>query len=127
MRENEVATVVVDVAYQLHTTFGPGLLESVYETAMAHELYARGLHVQRQVPIRVYWKDVRLGIGFRADLLVERCVMVEVKSTDAIAPVHRKQLLTYLKLGDCHLGLLINFNVELIKDGISRIVNRLPA
>jgi len=123
MSENDVARIIVDVAYQVHTRLGPGLLESVYEAVMLHELRKRGLHVQNQVPMPVEWDGVRLEVGFRADLIVEGCVIVELKSVEAVVPVHKKQLLTYLRLADCRLGLLVNFGSELIKDGISRIVN----
>jgi GxxExxY protein len=125
MHENEVARIIVDVAYPIHTKLGPGLLESVYEAAMAYELQSRGIYVRRQVPIRVMWNEEVLGIGFRADLLVQGCVIVELKSVEAITPVHKKQRLTYIKLGGCRLGLLINFNTELIRHGITRIVNQL--
>ena len=125
MTENEVAKQVVDVAYKIHTGFGPGLLESVYETIMAYELQKRGLQVIRQQPIQVVYEDIRMELGFRADLIIENRVVVEVKSVEAIAPVHRKQLLTYLRLTDKRLGLLINFNVDLIKNGITRVVNNL--
>ena len=125
MTENEVAKQVVDVAYKIHTGFGPGLLESVYETIMAYELQKRGLQVIRQQPIPVIYEDIRMELGFRADLIIENRVVVEVKSVEAIAPVHKKQLLTYLHLTDKRLGLLINFNVDLIKDGITRVVNGL--
>ena len=112
-------------AYRVHTTLGPGLFESVYETVMAHELTRRGFQVARQQPIAVVWENVHMEAGFRADLIVEDKVIVEIKSIEAIAPVHRKQLLTYLRLAGKKLGLLINFDTELIKDGISRVVNRL--
>jgi GxxExxY protein len=125
MTENEVAKQIVDVAFKIHTTFGPGLLESVYETIMAYELQKRGLSVRRQQAIPVIYEDIRMDLGFRADLIVENKVVVEIKSVEAIAPVHKKQLLTYLRLTDKRLGLLINFNVELIKNGISRVVNGL--
>ncbi|HEX9543960.1 MAG TPA: GxxExxY protein [Pyrinomonadaceae bacterium] len=125
MTENEVARQIVDVAFKIHTTFGPGLLESVYETIMAYELQKRGLSVRRQQAIPVVYEEVRMDLGFRADLIVEGKVVVEIKSVEAIAPVHKKQLLTYLRLTDKRLGLLINFNVELIKSGISRVVNGL--
>jgi len=125
MTENEIATQIVDAAYRVHTTLGPGLFESVYETVMAHELTRRGLQVVRQQAIPVVWEDVHMEVGFRADLIVEGKVIVEIKSVGAIAPVHRKQLLTYLRLTGKKLGLLINFDTELIKDGISRVVNRL--
>ncbi len=125
MTENDVAKQIVDVAFKIHTTFGPGLLESVYETIMAYELKKRGLRVRRQQAIPVVYEDVKMDLGFRADLIVEDKVVVEIKSVEAIAPVHKKQLLTYLRLTDKRLGLLINFNVELIKNGITRVVNGL--
>jgi GxxExxY protein len=125
MTENEVAKQIVDVAFKIHTTFGPGLLESVYETIMAYELQKRGLQVIRQQAIPVVYESIRMDIGFRADLIVENRVVVEIKSVEAIAPVHKKQLLTYLRLTDKRLGLLINFNVDLIKEGITRVVNGL--
>ena len=125
MTENEVAKQIVDVAFKIHTTFGPGLLESVYETIMAYELQKRGLRILRQQAIPVIYEEVRMDLGFRADLIVENKLVVEIKSVEAIAPVHKKQLLTYLRLTDKRLGLLINFNVELIKNGITRVVNGL--
>ena len=124
--ENEISKQIVDVAYKIHTTFGPGLLESVYETVMAYELTQRGMHVARQQAIPVVYESVHMEVGFRADLIVEGKVVVEIKSVEAVAPVHKKQLLTYLRLADKRLGLLINFETELIKDGIFRVVNRLP-
>lgn len=125
MHENEISGIIVDAAYKIHTTLGPGLLESVYEVVLAHELERRGLHVVIQQPIPVIYEDVRLELGFRADIIVEHKVVVAVKSVEVIAPVHPKQLRTYLKLMDLKLGLLINFNVPLIKDGIHRVVNGL--
>ena len=125
MTENEVSKQIVDVAYKIQTTFGPGLLESVYETVMAYELTQRGLHVARQQAIPVVYESVHMEVGFRADLIVEGKVVVEIKSVEAVAPVHKKQLLTYLRLADKRLGLLINFETELFKDGIYRVVNRL--
>jgi GxxExxY protein len=125
MTENEIATIIVDAAVKIHKRLGPGLLESVYETTRAYELAKRGLQLRRQQSMPVVYEDVRMDVGFRADLIVEGKVIVEIKSIDAIAPVHRKQLLTYLRLTDQKLGLLINFNVELIKDGITRVVNNL--
>ena len=125
MTENEVAKQIVDVAFKIHSTYGPGLLESVYETIMAYELNKRGLRVNRQQAIPVIHEEVRMELGFRADLIVEGKVVVEIKSIEAIGPVHKKQLLTYLRLTDKHLGLLINFHVDLIKNGISRVVNGL--
>ena len=126
MHPNEISGAVVDVALQVHKQLGPGLLESVYVAVLSHELRKRGMHVEVQVPIPVVWDDLKLEIGFRADLIVENTVVVELKSVEEIAPVHRKQLLTYLKLTRLPIGLLINFNAELLKDGITRIVNNLP-
>ena len=111
--------------YRVHTTLGPGLLESVYEAALAYELEKRGLRTTRQQTIPVVYETVHILTGFHADLVVEDKVIVEIKALESIAPVHKKQLLTYLKLADKRLGLLINFNVALIKDGITRIVNGL--
>jgi GxxExxY protein len=126
MTENEIARVIVDAAFKVHTTLGPGLLESVYEAALEYELKKRGLRVGRQVSLPVVYEDVRLDEGFRIDLLVEDKVIIELKSVEQVAPVHKKQLLTYLRLADKRLGLLINFGAALIKDGISRVVNNLP-
>ena len=126
MRENELAKIVVDVAYQIHRRLGPGLLESVYQAIMAYELRLRGLHVETEVPIPVIWGDMQLEIGFRGDLWIERLLLVELKSIEELAPVHKKQMLTYLRLTNTRLGLLINFGEELIKDGIVRLVNGLP-
>jgi len=123
--ENEIARHIVDAAYKIHTSLGPGLFESVYEAVMAQELSKRGLQFVRQQPLPVVWENLHLEAGFRADLIVENKVIVEIKSVDAIAPVHRKQLLTYLRLANKRLGILINFDVDLIKDGIARVVNGL--
>jgi GxxExxY protein len=123
--ENEIARQIVDAAYKIHTTLGPGLFESVYEAVLAQELSKRGLQLVRQQPLPVVWENLHLEAGFRADLIVEDKVIVEIKSVDAIAPVHRKQLLTYLRLANKRLGILINFDVDLIKDGIARVVNGL--
>jgi GxxExxY protein len=123
--ENAVAQQVVDAASRVHTSPGPGLLESVYEAALAYELDKRGLRITRQQGIPVVYEAVRIHAGFFADLVVEDQVIVEIKAVETVAPVHKKQLLTYLKLADKRLGLLINFNVIRIKDGITRIVNGL--
>jgi GxxExxY protein len=123
--ENEIAKHIVDAAFRIHTTLGPGLLESVYQAVMAQELTRRGLHAERQLGLPVVWENVHLEAGFRVDLIVENKVIVEIKSVEAIAPVHRKQLLTYLRLANKRLGILINFDVDLIKDGIARVVNGL--
>jgi len=126
MTENEVAKIIVDAAFTVHTRRGPGLLESVYEAIMEYELTKRGLHVVHERPMPVVYEEVRMNVGFRPDLIVAGKVIIEVKSVEAIAPVHAKQLLTYLRLSDKRLGLLINFGGVLIKDGIRRVVNRLP-
>ncbi|MFZ5449219.1 MAG: GxxExxY protein [Thermodesulfobacteriota bacterium] len=125
MHENEIARLIVDASYKIHTTLGPGLLESVYESVLFYELEKLGLIVDRQVPIPVVFSEIKLDEGFRADLIVEKKVIVELKSIEKVAPVHKKQLLTYLQLADKRLGLLINFNEALIRNGITRIVNRL--
>ena len=125
MTENAIAKEIVDAAFRIHTTLGPGLLESVYEKVLAYELSRRGLRAVSQQSIPVVYEGIRIDTGFRADLVVEEKVIVEIKSVELIAPVHKKQLLTYLRLADKRLGLLINFQVALIKDGITRIVNRL--
>jgi len=122
---NAIANQIVDAAYRVHTTLGPGLLESVYQAALAYELEKRGMRVARQQAIPVVYEAVRIDTGFYADLVVENQVIVEIKAVETVAPVHKKQLLTYLKLADKRLGLLINFNVTLIKAGITRIVNGL--
>jgi GxxExxY protein len=125
MSENEIAAVIVDAALKIHKTLGPGLLESVYQATLVFELQKRGLSVEHQLALPVCYEEVRLELGFRVDLLVENKVVVEIKSVEGLVPVHRKQLQTYLRLMDKRLGLLINFNVELIRDGIQRVVNRL--
>lgn len=125
MTENEIATIVVDAAFKIHKTFGPGLFESVYEAALRYELQKRGLIVVQQLGIPVRYDGLNLGFGFRVDLLVNNKVVIEVKSVEALASVHNKQLATYLRLMDLRLGLLVNFNVELIRNGIRRVVNQL--
>jgi len=125
MNENEIAKVIVDAAYKIHTNLGPGLLESVYQTVLEYELRKRGLRVEAEQPIPVFYEGVRLEVGFRADLIVENQVIVELKSVETVHPIHKKQLLTYLRLANKRLGLLINFGAFLIKEGISRVVNGL--
>jgi GxxExxY protein len=125
MTENAIAREIVDSAFRIHTTLGPGLLESVYEAVLAFELDRKGLKAVRQQPIPVVYEKIRIDAGFRADLLVEGKVIVEIKSVETLNPVCKKQLLTYLRLADKRLGLLINFHEYLIKDGITRIVNNL--
>jgi len=125
MTENEIAKIVIDVAIHVHSTLGPGLLESVYQKIMAHELRKRGLEVEEEVPLPVIWDDVKLAVGFRVDLFINRQVILELKSTQTVAPVHKKTLLTYLRLADCRLGILMNFGEELMKTGLTRVVNGL--
>ena len=120
-----MAKIIVDAAYRVHKRLGPGLLESVYEIILAYELSERGLKVKRQVPVAIVYNDMKFDEGFRADIIVEDKVIVELKSVEKVVPVHKKQLLTYLRLADKRLGLLINFGSELIRDGISRVVNGL--
>ena len=126
MTENEISREIVDACYRVHMGLGPGLLESVYEAVLARELENRGLRVQRQAAVPVVWDGQVFDEGFRADLVVEHKVIVELKAVDQTAPVHGKQLLTYLRLMDKRLGLLVNFGEALIKNGIQRVVNHLP-
>ena len=126
MEINEVSGIVVDSAMKVHSALGPGLLESAYEACLIRELRKRGLHVESQVPISVQYDGETLDIGYRADLLVESCVLVELKSIEALLPIHKAQVLSYLRLSGKHVGLLINFNVEHLKDGIRRVVNSRP-
>ena len=125
MRENEISAIIVNKAYEIHVELGPGLLEAVYEEILCHELTKAGLSVVRQKMIPVIWDGLTMDIGFRADLIVEDMVIIEIKSVEKVSPVHPKQLLTYLKVSEMKLGLLINFNERLIKNGITRIANNL--
>lgn len=125
MSENQLATIIVDCAFKVHNTLGPGLLESVYRAALAYELAKRGINFAMERPIPAVYEEVHLEMGFRADIIVENKVIIETKSVEALSPIHSKVLLTYLRLADVRLGLLINFNVNLIKDGIRRVVNNL--
>ncbi|WP_298296245.1 GxxExxY protein [Hydrotalea sp.] len=125
MNENELSYKIIGVAIDLHTHLGPGLLESVYEATLAYDLRELGLEVKTQVPMPLIYKEVKQDIGYRIDLLVENKVIIEVKSVENIAAVHFAQTLTYLKLADKKLALLINFNTKLLKDSIHRIVNQL--
>jgi len=125
MHENQIAKVIVNAAFDIHDTMGPGLLESVYEKMLEFELRERGLFIEVQKPIPVYVGDEKLEVGFRADLIVNRKVLIEIKSVESLAPVHLKQVRTYLRLTEKKLGLLINFNENLIKDGLRRVVNGL--
>ena len=124
-RVNRISEAVIGCAIEVHRFLGPGLLESVYEEVLAFELRKRDLKVLRQVPIPLVYESMQLDLAFVADLLVEDLVIVELKSMEKVAPVHKKQLLTYLRLADKKLGLLINFGEALIKNGISRVVNGL--
>lgn len=125
MNENELSYRIIGAAMELHKTLGSGLLESVYETTLAYDLKELGLDVRIQVPMPVVYKEVKQDVGFRIDLLVNDKVIIEIKSVEKLAPVHFSQTLTYLKLSDKKLALLINFNTKLLKDGIHRIVNKL--
>ncbi len=125
MTENAIAKEIVDAAFCIHSSVGPGLLESVYHAVLAYELAQRGLRTVSQQAIPIVYGAVRFDTGFRADLIVEELVIVQVKSAEVLAPVHKKQLLTYLRLADKRLGLLVNFNTVLIRDGILRVVNGL--
>ena len=126
MAPNEITRQIVDAAFRIHVALGPGLLETVYEVALAHELQKRGLRVRRQVPIPIEYDGLKFDEGFRADLLVEERVIVELKSVEKNHPVHAKQLRTHLVLARLQLGLVLNFGLELMRDGITRIVNGLP-
>ena len=119
---NRIAREIVDSAFKVHKTLGPGLLESAYEACMAHELSLRNVIFRTQVALPVVYEGVKLDAGFRIDMLVEEKVIVEMKASEKIIPLHEAQLLTYLRLSNLRLGLLINFNVLLIKDGIKRMV-----
>src|SRR6478609_6388543 len=125
MTENELSKIIVNTCFQIHTELGPGLFESVYEECLYYELIQEGLFVERQKELPVIYKNIKMEVGFRTDLIVEKKVIIEIKSVELIVPVHQKQLLTYLRLTGLKLGLLVNFNEALIKDGIQRIVNNL--
>ena len=125
MTENEISKVVVDASIQVHRALGPGLLESVYEVVLAHELEKRGLQVERQVPVPIEYGNVRFNEGFRADIIVDGKVILELKSVEGISASHRKQIQTYLRLTGMRLGFLLNFGAALMKDGIVRAVNGL--
>lgn len=126
MTENEITGLIVDSALKIHRMIGPGLLESVYEEIMVIELSRRGLTLERQKPIPITYEGVTLPDPFRADLIVDRRVLLELKSIESLQPIHSKQTLTYLRLSKLHLGLLINFNVPLLRDGIIRLINGSP-
>jgi len=125
MTENEISKIIVDCALKVHRALGPGLLESSYEECLFYELGKRNLKVEKQKALPLIYEEVKLNVGYRIDLIVEDKVIVELKSVESINDVHLAQVLTYLKLSECKLGLLINFNVALIKYGIKRVVNNL--
>jgi GxxExxY protein len=125
LHENEISREIIRCSIDLHKTLGPGLLESVYETALAFDLSEAGLRVKTQVPVPLVYKDVKHEVAFRLDMLVEEKVIIEIKSVETLAPVHFAQTLTYLRLTNKKLALLINFNTPLLKDGIHRVVNNL--
>ena len=125
MTENEISKIIVDCAYKIHKTVGPGLLESVYEKLMIYELSKYNFQIKHQTGIPIKYDGKTIDLGFRADIIIDKKVIIELKSVKEILPVHKKQLLSYLKLSGIKLGLLINFNVNLVKDGIARIVNKL--
>lgn len=124
--ENEIAKIIVDAALNVHKALGPGLYESVYEAVLSYELGRRGLKVERQLPISINYNGISFEEAFRADMVVESKVIIELKSIEAVANVHKKQLLTYLRLADKRLGLLINFGEAFIRDGITRVANGMP-
>lgn len=125
MTENQISEKVIGSAIQVHKELGPGLLESSYEECLYFELRESGLYVEKQKPLPLFYKETKLDCGYRVDMLVENKLIIEVKSVDALNDVHLAQVLTYLKLSKCKLGLLINFNVVLVKEGIKRVVNKL--
>ena len=125
MDENPLSREVIGAAIEVHRVLGPGLLESAYERALEQELLLRGFHVERQKPVSLVYKGIALGDAFRLDLLVERKLIVEIKAADELLSLHESQLLTYLRLSDLRLGLLVNFNVRILKDGVKRLVNGL--
>ena len=123
MTENEISSKIIGASIEVHKQLGPGLLESTYEICLGHELKLMGLEVKQQVPLPVIYKDIKLNAGYRIDMIVENKVIIEIKSVDALAPIHTAQILTYLKLKDLKLGLLINFNEVKVIDGLKRIIN----
>ncbi|WP_410006117.1 GxxExxY protein [Aequorivita nionensis] len=125
MTENEISSKIIGAGIEVHKQLGPGLLESTYEVCLAHELKLMGLEVKQQVPLPIIYKEIKLNAGYRIDMIVENKVIVEIKSVDALAPIHTAQILTYLKLKEVKLGLLINFNSVKLIDGLKRIVNNL--
>lgn len=125
MTENELSKIAVDCMFKIHKNLGPGLLESVYEECLFYELSKTGLPVERQKPLPLIYETIKMEIGYRVDLMIENKLVIEVKAVEALNDIHKAQVITYLKLSGCKLGLLVNFNITLIKDGIKRIVNNL--
>ena len=125
MTENEIAAKVMDASFLLHRELGPGLMESVYEVVLARQLTDMGLTIERQISVPIHFQGIAFDEGFRADLIVEKKLIIELKSVERLQPVHSKQLLTYLRMTGCKLGLLINFGENLLKDGFRRVVNGL--
>ena len=125
-RLNQITEKIIGAAIEVHCALGPGLLESAYEACLVFELAQHGLKVEQQRPLPIVYREVKLECGYRLDLLVEEAVIVEIKAVNHLAPIHQAQLLSYLKLSGCKVGLLINFNVKVLKDGICRVVNNLP-
>ena len=123
MTENQIAKAVFEAALKVHKALGPGLLESAYEECLYFELQKQGILVERQKPLPLVYEDVKMEIGYRVDLMIENKFVVEIKSIDALNDVHMAQIITYLKLSDCKLGMLINFNVSLLKNGVKRVIN----
>jgi GxxExxY protein len=125
MTENEIGKVVVDAAIAVHRILGPGVYENVYEVVLTYELKKHGLNVERQVPVSIEYDGIKFDEGFRADIIIESKVILELKSVESVTKAHKKQVLTYLRLTGCKLGYLLNFGEDLMKDGITRIVNGL--
>jgi len=123
LTENQIAKLVYDAALKVHKALGPGLLESAYEECLVYELRELGLKVEKQKALPLVYKEIKMDIGYRVDIMIEDKFIIEVKAVEALTDVHLAQILTYLKLADCKLGMLINFNVKLIKDGIKRVIN----
>ena len=126
MFENQITELVIGYAINVHKALGPGLLESAYESCLHYEVFKNGLFVERQKPIPLIYDDIKMDCGYRADLVVEKKIIVEIKSIDALNEIHLMQAITHLKLTNCKVGLLINFNVLRLKDGIKRVVNNFP-
>ena len=126
MTENEISKIVFESALKVHKVLGPGLLESAYEECLFYELKKSNLKVEKQKALPLIYEEVKLGVGYRIDMIIENKFIIEVKSVETLTDVHLAQLLTYLRLSDCRLGLLINFNVKLLKEGVRRVINGAP-